>query len=83
MADELARVVIVRDLGGILGKDIPDYLVNGVISLDHEGIIYRIEDLLHLGLGIYRGEFPGRVFQSFITPLSAVFNDYSRLGMTK
>ena len=43
-------VVIVGDISRIFGEDIAHDLVDRVVSLYHKGIIYGIEDLLHLGL---------------------------------
>ena len=68
MADELTRIIIVCNVGRILRKDISHYLVYWVIALYHEGIINRIEDLLHLGLRVNRSKFPGRIFQASSLP---------------
>ena len=40
LADEGPCVIIVGDICGILGENITDYLVYGVIALNHEGVIH-------------------------------------------
>jgi hypothetical protein len=47
-ADEGAGVVVIGDIGGVLREDIPYDLVDGVISLFLEGIIYGGQDILDL-----------------------------------
>ena len=48
LADEGAGVVVVGDVGGILGQNIAHDLVDGVIALFLKGLIYLGEDGLDL-----------------------------------
>ena len=40
LTDETARIVMARDIGGVLGKDISYDLVDGIVSLFLEGRVH-------------------------------------------
>lgn len=47
-ADERAGVVVVGDIRGVLGEDVPHELIDGVVALEHQRVVYRGEDLPNL-----------------------------------
>ena len=48
LADESPGIVVVGDIGGVLGQDVTDDLVDGVIPLLLEGVIYGGQNGLDL-----------------------------------
>lgn len=60
-ADERAGVVVVGDIRGVLGEDVPHELIDGVVALEHQRVVYRGEDLPNLCAIGYRGERLGGV----------------------
>ena len=47
-ADQAAGAVVGGDIGGILGENVADDLVNGVVALFPQGVVDRGQDLLCL-----------------------------------
>ena len=63
-ADQAAGVVVVCDIGGVLGEDVAHDLVDGVVTLFPESVIHRGEDALHLFVRVIRdGKFSCSVKQ--------------------
>ena len=62
--DEAARAVVVGDIGGVLGENIADELVDGVVALYQQRVVYRRQNLLDLGLVVDGREADRCVFQS-------------------
>lgn len=54
--DKRAGVVVICDVGRVLGEYITHYLVYRVVALDHEGVIHRRKNFLHRGLAVQRLE---------------------------
>ena len=53
LTDEAASVIVIGDIGRILGKNITDDLIDGVVALFGEGTVDLGENLLHFLVGIY------------------------------
>ena len=61
-ADEAAGVVVVGDIRRILGENVADELVDGVVPFDNKGMIHGSEDLLHFCFVVDRVKPSGCVF---------------------
>jgi hypothetical protein len=70
-ADEAAGVIVVRDISGILGKNITDKLVDRVIALLLERIIHGRQYFLHLNLAVDGCKFSCGVFHVY-PPLDGI-----------
>ena len=62
-ADQASCVVIVGNVSGILGKNITYQLIDWIITLFLQGIVYGTEDLPHFGLAVNRRKLSGCIFQ--------------------
>ena len=59
MADQGTGIVVVRDIRGIFGQNIPDDLVHRILPLHHQRIVHRVQDLFHLCLRIESRKLSG------------------------
>ena len=65
LADEAASVIVIRDIGRILGEKIADDLVDGIVALLRQGAVDLGENPLHFVRIVRRyGEFNGVVVQN-------------------
>ena len=62
LADESPGIVVVGDIGGVLRKDVPDDLIDGIIALLPQGVVNGSQNVLDLlVLIIIETELPGIV----------------------
>jgi hypothetical protein len=54
LADQAAGIVVVGNVGRILGQEITDYLIDGVIPFFAEGAIYGGQNALHFLTTVFR-----------------------------
>ena len=67
LADEGAGVVVVGNVSGILGEDVTNDLVDGIVALFLQCVINGGEDQADLGIFIhFDSEFTGKIFH-FVT----------------
>ena len=66
--DQRAGVVMVGDIGGILRKDIADDLVDGVVALFLQRLVYRGKDRVDLRVTLlHQIEFTGKIVHTETT----------------
>ena len=71
LADQSPGVVVVGDIGGVLGEDITHDLIDGIIALFLQCLIDGGEDLVDLRVLFHRdAEFPGKIVHTDTTFLS-------------
>jgi hypothetical protein len=64
-ADQASGVVVIGDIGGILGKQVTDDLVNGIVTFFAEGTVNGSEDFFHfLCIFIWNKELNGVVIHT-------------------
>ena len=60
LTDEAASIIVIGDIGGVLGKNVADNLIDRVVALFCEGLIDLNQNLLHFLVAVvYGGKFNG------------------------
>ena len=65
LADHAAGIVVVGDVGGVFGNDVAHQLIDGVVALYQQRVIYRGKNFFDLGLLIQRCKLSGLVFHQY------------------
>ena len=81
LANHGPGVVVVGNIGGVLGQDIAHDLIDGIIALLFQGLVNRGENLMNF-LVLFQGkaELSGEIVHRYTTFLSTLLLVYSIFG---